>query len=75
MAIAIQHRKVSYTLELDDAEANALFDVCMCIGGTAQTRRGIFNEIKNALANAGVTGIGNDDIDSQRSAIYFTVKT
>jgi hypothetical protein len=73
MAHAIQHRKISITLELDEDEAATLLDVTSCIGGLPSSRRRFMTAIQGALENAGVAGNGNEDIDPNNSALYFTV--
>lgn len=59
-------------LELSGEEADLLVDILSRIGGNPErTRRGIADRIHEALEDAGVTGAGRDDIDSNHRAIYF----
>jgi len=63
MAHAIQHRKVSYTLELDEDEAKVLREVCSRIGGLPTTRRGLMDQIRDALESAGVYEVDSQDVE------------
>jgi hypothetical protein len=63
MAHAIQHRKVSYTLELDEDEAKVLREVCSRIGGLPSTRRGLMDGIRDALESAGVYEVESPDAE------------
>jgi hypothetical protein len=63
MAYAIQHRKVSYTLELDEDEAKVLREVCSRIGGLPTSRRGLMNSIRDALESAGVYEVESPDVE------------
>lgn len=73
MAHAIQHRKVSYTLDLDEDEAQTLRDVCDMIGGLPSSRRKYMDSIKQALSSAGIYSTDSEDVDCSSNKIYFTV--
>lgn len=60
------------TLTLTQAEADLLYDICDHIGGCPdRTRRGLSDNIRSALHEAGVRGISNADIETNLRAIYF----
>jgi hypothetical protein len=74
MAKAIQHRKISITLELDEDEAQTLRDVCDMIGGIPDlSRRRFMQSIGDALDSAGVVNSEKEDVSPAHSSIYFTV--
>lgn len=71
MAKAIQHRQVSITLELDEDEAILVRDLVSSVGGHASSRRGLADNIKQALSEAGIYESDMDDMDPNRAVIYF----
>ncbi len=68
----VTHVVVGYTLQLDVDEANILHDILSRIGGSPyKSRRGIAGNVLTALQDAGVEGLGGDDIETSHRTIYF----
>lgn len=60
------------TLALNRAEATILMDIFSRIGGDPETtRRGLVDNMNDALRKIGVWGTDQKDMDDKNRAIYF----